>query len=85
MLLKQSPQDFIVNEIYDLEQLKQEKGEGGNYAYFKFTKTNLSGQKAIIFLAQKLQIASKRIRFCGTKHKVAMTTQLISIQQRMEK
>ncbi|MFP4402576.1 MAG: tRNA pseudouridine(13) synthase TruD [Candidatus Nanoarchaeia archaeon] len=81
MLLKHSPQDFIVNEIYDLEQLKESKGEGGNYAYFIFTKTNLAQQKAIIFLAQKLQIASKRIHCCGTKDKIAVTTQLISIQQ----
>ncbi|MFT4244633.1 MAG: tRNA pseudouridine(13) synthase TruD [Candidatus Woesearchaeota archaeon] len=80
MIIKSEPSHFKVHEIYDLEQLQQEKGVGGKYAYFIFTKTNLTHQKAIIFLAQKLGINSKRIHFCGAKDKVAITTQLISIQ-----
>ncbi|MCH8519769.1 MAG: tRNA pseudouridine(13) synthase TruD [Nanoarchaeota archaeon] len=80
MIIKREPSHFRVDELYDLKQLQEEKGVGGNYAYFLFTKINLSGQKAIVFLAQKLSINSKRIHFCGTKDKVAITTQLISIQ-----
>lgn len=80
MIIKQVPKSFIVRELYDIDQLKINKGEGGTYAYFEFTKINLSQQKAIVFLAQKLGINSKRIHYCGSKDKVAVTNQLISIQ-----
>ncbi len=84
MLIKQSPKSFIVDEIYDLEQLKQEKGESGNYSYFILKKTNLTTQQALISIASRLKIPSKRFHYCGIKDKVAITTQLISLQNSNE-
>lgn len=80
MIIKQVPEHFIVRELYELEELKKTKQEGGLYAYFEFTKINLAQQKGIVFLAQKLGINSKRIHYCGSKDKIGITTQLISIQ-----
>lgn len=81
MLIKSEPSSFIVDELYDLEELKKTKGDNGNYSYFILKKTNLTMQQAIIAVAKSVGITSKRIHYCGTKDKVAITTQLISVQK----
>ena len=81
MIIKSEPSSFIVDELYDLEELKKTKGDNGNYSYFILKKTNLTMQQAIIAVAKSVGITSKRIHYCGTKDKVAITTQLISIQK----
>ena len=84
MLIKHIPSHFIVDELYDLDALKNTKQEGGSYSYFILKKENLTTQQAIITLAKCMRISSKRIHYCGIKDKVAITTQLISIQHSNE-
>ncbi|RUM32019.1 MAG: tRNA pseudouridine(13) synthase TruD, partial [Aquifex sp.] len=43
MILKQIPEDFVVEEIFDFSRLKKE----GGYSYFILTKVNFSQIKAI--------------------------------------
>lgn len=80
MLIKSEPESFIVNELYDLEELKKIKGDNGSYSYFLLKKTNLNMQQAITAISKTVGFSSRRIHYCGTKDKVAITTQLISIQ-----
>ena len=73
--IKQKPEDFIVKEIPDYES-----DENGNYAYFWLTKKNFTTVEAIRRIANKLDILLKRIGFAGSKDKIALTKQVISIK-----
>ncbi len=80
MIIKQIPQDFIVEELYDLKELKKkEKDHKDSYHYFTLEKTNYPQLKAIEIVARIFNTSSKRVHFSGTKDKVGITTQLISI------
>lgn len=85
MKLKQIPEDFIVNEIYDLEKLK-EKDESSNskYYYFKLTKNNYNQFRALDIVAKTFNTSKKFIHFSGNKDKVGITSQLISIRNLKE-
>lgn len=72
--IKQFPEDFIVNEINELKF-----NESGKYAIFELKKTNYNTISAINLIADYLSIHSKMIGFSGTKDKIAVTTQLISV------
>jgi tRNA pseudouridine13 synthase len=74
-LIKQKPEDFIVNEITNLD-LK----ENGLYSIFLLKKTNYTTEAAIQKIAQKLNIPRKAIGYAGNKDKIAITTQYISIK-----
>jgi len=78
MQLKQVPQDFIVDEIYDLEIFKN-KDENKQYFYFILTKKNYTVMKAIEIVARFFNTSRKLIHFAGTKDKVGITSQIISI------
>jgi tRNA pseudouridine13 synthase len=71
--IKQSPEDFIVKEIYDLKE------DHGPYSYFLLKKTNYTTIKALETIANKLNIPLKNIGFAGNKDKNAITEQKISI------
>ena len=71
--LKQIPSDFIVKEIFDHQETK------GKYYYFLLTKENRNTLDVIKEIARKLNLKPKDIGFSGTKDKVAITTQVISI------
>ena len=74
MIIKQHPEDFIVNEI-----LKLEFDETGDYSYYKLIKKNLNTIEAVDIAANILKKDIKHINFAGTKDKQAVTTQYISI------
>jgi len=73
--IKQLPEDFFVREIP-----KYQLSEEGEYTYFTLKKKNRTTLDIILEIAQKLNILLKRIGFAGTKDKVAVTEQLISIK-----
>lgn len=74
--LKQSPEDFVVDEILDLVL-----EPNGSFSYFILRKEDYSTENAILFVAKKLGVDRKRINYCGAKDKVAVTSQYISVQQ----
>ena len=73
--IKQIPEDFIVEEIINLD-VKQ----SGEYSYFKLKKRDYTTLKAIQTIADKLNIPVKFISFAGNKDKKAVTEQAISIR-----
>ena len=74
MIIKEIPEDFVVNEVIDLKLTK----EINNYTIFKLTKKNWDAFKIIESLAKALIIKSKLIGFAGNKDKQAITSQYIS-------
>lgn len=77
MLIKQSPEDFIVEEI---PIFKEEELKGsGDYAIYKLTKRNYNTESAVEYICRKYSIQRKNIKYSGTKDKNALTTQYISI------
>ncbi len=79
MRIKQIPEDFVVRELYDLEKLRQKPQEKRPYYYFLFTKRDYTLLKGIEKLANVFHISRKNIHFAGTKDRVGITTQLISM------
>lgn len=76
MQLKQSPEDFIVEEI----PLKDySKNIAGNYAIYKLWKKNFNTEDAIHIICKKGNIKRNDIKFAGAKDRNAVTTQYISI------
>ncbi len=73
MQLKQSPEDFIVEERINL------KIEPGPYTYLKITKRNWNTEEVATFLVRKLNLPRKNINYAGLKDKKALTTQYFSI------
>lgn len=72
--IKEKPEDFIVEELIDLETTSE-----GKFAYLKLQKTNLNTVAAIKQLSHALNINSKSVGFCGNKDKHAITSQFVSI------
>ncbi len=75
-LIKQHPEDFIVNEVPSVE-LKQ----SGDYIYFWLTKKNYTTHDAVQRVADALKIPAKRIGYAGAKDRNAVTKQLISVHK----
>jgi tRNA pseudouridine13 synthase len=73
--IKSAPEDFYVKEIIELKT--QEKG---SYAYYWLKKANLSTIEAVDIISKKLGIPKKFFNFAGTKDKIAITEQAISIK-----
>ncbi len=73
--LKQTPEDFIVKEITNLELR-----ESGDYLVCILKKTNYTTIRAIEQIARTLNKNIKDIGFAGTKDKNAVTEQYISIK-----
>ncbi len=71
--IKQKLEDFIVEEITNLEF------EKGDYSYFLLEKYGYSTQKAIDIIARKFGIKTKLIGYAGNKDKNAITRQYISV------
>ena len=74
--LKQIPQDFIVKEINNLRF-----SETGQYSYYLLKKTNYNTIDAIKKISEYWNIDDKFFNFAGTKDKVAVTEQYISISK----
>lgn len=74
MRVKHIPEDFVVEELIDLDI--KDKGE---YAYFRLTKKGYTTFKAIELIAAKLNVPLKAIGFAGTKDRQAITIQYCSL------
>jgi tRNA pseudouridine13 synthase len=81
MILKETPEDFIVDELFDLEELKN-KDEGTNkkYYYFKLTKKNYAQIRALEIVANVFNTSKKLVHFAGNKDKIGITSQIISVR-----
>ncbi len=73
-IIKQQPEDFIVEEIMELDFNPE-----GNYAYYTLKKRNYTTLDAIKKIAAVFRIKEKFINAAGNKDKQAITTQKISI------
>ncbi len=80
MKLKQTSEDFIVDEIYDIEKFKEKNEEKKlDYYYFKLTKKDYNQLRALALVAESFNTSSKLIHMAGTKDKTGITSQLISV------
>jgi tRNA pseudouridine13 synthase len=77
MLIKQVPEDFIVEEL----PLK-EWDDTGPFAVFRLVKVWLNTEQAVEIISRRFHIPSSIIKYSGTKDKHANTTQYISIPNR---
>ncbi|MCX8146904.1 MAG: tRNA pseudouridine(13) synthase TruD [Candidatus Woesearchaeota archaeon] len=78
--IKRRPEDFIVKEVSSIKPK-----ENGEYAYFLLKKRDYTTIKAIDKIARFLKIPLKEIGFAGTKDKIAVTEQYISIRDPLRK
>src|SRR3989344_4794323 len=60
MLIKQLPEDFVVEELIDLEL-----NENGEQTYFWLTKRNWTTGKAISTIDQRCHNSMRRFKFAG--------------------
>jgi len=72
MIIKQIPEDFIVEELINLNL------SNGNYSIYKLTKKNWDTFKILETIARILNTKIKFIGYAGNKDKKAVTTQYIS-------
>lgn len=79
--LKKTPDDFIVREISDHPEPK----ENGRYAIAEVTTRNWETNRLIRLMARNLGVSREKIGFAGTKDKRAITTQLMSFEMPLEK
>jgi tRNA pseudouridine13 synthase len=78
MLLKHTPEDFIVEEIP-----AKKWDTKGSFAIFKLTKINLNTEQAIDIISKRFHLINNDIKYSGAKDKHAKTTQYISIPNRI--
>ena len=76
MILKQIPEDFIVEEI---PQKKPE--EEGPYTICKLEKKNYNTEDAIQTIVKALKIKRKQASYAGNKDRRAVTTQYITLHR----
>lgn len=74
MIIKQIPEDFVVEEVIKLNLIK----ERSNYLIYRLTKKNWDMFKLISTLSRILKTKNKFIGYAGNKDKAAVTTQYIS-------
>lgn len=75
MKLRQTPSDFIVDEILGIELSETLL----SHRIYTLTKTSLESFALFVLLSKKLNIPLASIGYCGLKDKHAITTQYISI------
>ncbi len=73
-LIKQQPEDFIVEEIP-----KDMVLDGGGYTYFILEKKNWNTREALKAIASKLNVREKYFNVAGIKDKKAITKQYVSV------
>ncbi|MBN2014639.1 MAG: tRNA pseudouridine(13) synthase TruD [Candidatus Altiarchaeota archaeon] len=85
-VIKQLPEDFIVEEItpegrvLELDKdLGFEAGERKEYLHFTLQKYNWDTLRAVKVLSNRLHTSRKRFGFAGTKDKRALTAQRVSV------
>ena len=72
--IKQIPEDFLVSEVVDMFI-----GKGGKYSCYSLWKNNCTTEYAIGAIAHAFGKRRKFINYSGTKDRVAVTEQYISI------
>jgi tRNA pseudouridine13 synthase len=72
--IKEVPEHFIVKELIDLN-LKQE----GKFLCLKVTKTKRNTLDVVKEMSKQLRLKNREIGFCGTKDKIAITEQYMTI------
>jgi tRNA pseudouridine13 synthase len=84
--IKQVPEEFAVEEILPdgtvLElytQVSRDDEAGGKYVHFALQKKDWSTSSAIKRISKALHVGQKRFSYAGTKDKVAITTQRVSV------
>lgn len=75
-VIKEKPEDFIVEEIYKVDLDKK-----GNYSYFILEKKNWNTNDAIKAIASRLRVNEKYFNVAGIKDKQAITKQLVSVSK----
>ncbi len=73
-VIRQSPEDFIVEEIFD-----DDRYEGGRYLVIEVEKRDWDTHKLIREISRALRISQRRISFAGTKDRRAVTRQRMAI------
>ena len=79
MRIKDSPSDFVVQEIPS-----RAFSEEGKYFVYKATKTDLTTHEMVKRLAQQNNLLAKQIRYAGTKDRRAITTQYLTAPQALK-
>lgn len=79
MIIKELPEDFIVEELYDVEKFKNKDEDKDSY-YFILTKRDYAQLRALERVSKVFKVSRKSIHFAGTKDKKALTKQIISLQ-----
>ncbi len=74
-IIKNSPEDFIVDEI----PIDFQRKPDGKYTIIKIRLTNWDTNRFVSVLARSMRISRKRITFAGTKDKKGITTQYFCI------
>lgn len=72
MITKENPEDFIVEEVYDLNL------NGQKHCVFILEKKNWTTLKAIEMIADKIGVSVKRFNIAGQKDKQGITRQYVS-------
>ena len=73
--IKQTPEDFVVEEIIELEL-----ADDGDYVYFWLNKKGFTTANAIEKISRFIRCKLRDIGFAGNKDKQAITKQAISIK-----
>ncbi|MFQ3650504.1 MAG: tRNA pseudouridine(13) synthase TruD [Gemmataceae bacterium] len=74
MKLKQSPDDFLVEEQTDVLP-----GGSGNYAFYRLEKVNWTTPDALSLIRRRWKLSPRRLSYGGLKDRHARTTQYLSI------
>ncbi|SNR61426.1 tRNA pseudouridine(13) synthase TruD [Desulfurobacterium atlanticum] len=72
--IKKYPEDFVVEEIPDIEVKSS-----GKFDVYKLEKRNVSTLESVRLISRFLKIPLKSIGFAGLKDKYAVTTQFITV------
>jgi tRNA pseudouridine13 synthase len=84
--IKFAPEDFLVEEIapdatiYELDKQVSHQDAPGSYLHFVLQKNNWATASAISEIAKRLHTNQRNFNFAGSKDKVAITTQLVSVR-----
>ncbi|MDY0224966.1 MAG: tRNA pseudouridine(13) synthase TruD [Candidatus Methanomethylophilaceae archaeon] len=78
--LKTEPEDFVVTEISDHPEPK----ENGKYVIAEVTTRNWETNRLVRLMSRSLGVSREKIGFAGTKDKRAITTQLMSFEVPLE-
>ncbi|MEA3254769.1 MAG: tRNA pseudouridine(13) synthase TruD [Candidatus Altiarchaeota archaeon] len=88
-VVKQTPEDFVVEEITpegrilqideEAVECSREGEEEKEYVHFTLQKYNWDTLRAVREISRRLRVSHKRLGFAGTKDKRALTTQRVSV------